>query len=145
MDLSPAGLALLKRDEGCSLTPYPDAAGHSIGYGHYIQPFEAYLLDGIDQAGADRLLVQDTTWAQTAINRLVKPSLNQNQFDALVDFVYNVGETAFKQSHLLVLLNDGDWPDAADELRKWTHSNGSVNQDLVARREAERDLFLATV
>jgi GH24 family phage-related lysozyme (muramidase) len=135
--LSAAGLALLKRAEACSFVPYPDAVGQSIGYGHFIQPHEDYLLDGIDQATADRLLRDDTLWAQVAVNRLVKTCLPQDLFDALVDVACAIGERSFKRSRLLVLLNQGQLPASADEMRAWSRASRRVDQALMECGENE--------
>jgi lysozyme len=71
----------------------------------------------------------------------VKRPLNQNQWDALVSFVYNVGAGNFISSTMLKLLNQGDYKGAAGEFPKWVHTNGQINPGLVRRRAAERALF----
>jgi lysozyme len=144
MNLSANGLDLLKREEGLLLKPYKDAGGYSIGYGHFIKPDEAALMQGIDQAKAEALLLSDIAWAVKAVNRYVTYSITQNQFDALVDFVYNEGETAFRKSLLLRLLNEGSLQAAADQFLRWKYSQGIVSQALVKRRAAEKTLFQTT-
>lgn len=147
--LSASGLALLKKAEALpggkpALKPYRDAGGWSIGYGHFIKPEESGvggLMSGIDEAKADALLVFDAAWATKAVNRYVTAPITKNQFDALVDFVYNEGETAFRKSTLLRLLNAGDLAAAAAEFPKWKYAQGKVSDALVARRAAERALF----
>jgi lysozyme len=141
VNLSAAGIAILKSEEGLSLKPYRDAGGYSIGYGHFIKPDESEFMVGIDQARADTLLIADVAWAVKAVNRYVTIALTQNQFDALVDFTYNVGETAFRRSTLLTLLNAGKLDAAADQFGRWNHANGVVNVALTARRAKEKALF----
>jgi len=141
VNVSDKGLTLLKIAESLSLTPYPDAGGYSIGWGHFIKPTEAYLMQGINLATADALLTADVAWAVKAVNRYVTQALIQNQFDALVSLVYNIGETAFRKSTLLKLLNQGKLIACANEFGKWIHSQGIVDPVLVRRRAAEKLLF----
>lgn len=68
--------------------------------------------------------------------------LSQNQFDALVSLVYNIGETAFSNSTLLKKLNAKDYQGAADQFPRWNKGGGQVLKGLVRRRADERDLFL---
>lgn len=148
--LSANGLALLKLEEGLpggkpALKPYPDAGGYSIGYGHFILPNEQYLMTGIQETTAETLLRADLAWASRAVNRYVTCSLTQNQFDALVSFVYNIGETAFRKSSLLKYLNQGRLIACAAEFPKWRHSQGVVSVPLVNRRAREKALFEAVV
>lgn len=144
MDLSDKGLALLKGKEGCRLVPYPDAGGESICYGHFLRPQDSWMRTNMNQELCEIILKHDCAWAVKAVNSMVLVPLNQNQFDALVDFVYNVGETHFRQSTLLRLLNEGKYREAAEQLPLWIFSNGSAVTALVDRRAAERALFLET-
>lgn len=140
--LSAAGLDRLKRIEGFSATAYPDANGHSIGYGHFIKAGEDYLLSAeLSDAQGSELLAQDVAWAERAVTAAVSAPLTQSQFDALVLFCYNVGETAFKSSTLVALLNAGDYQGAADQFPRWNRSEGQVNTALVARRAIEQQMF----
>ena len=104
MKISEKGISLIKIGEGLSLEPYHDAAGHiTIGYGHKILPHESFTK--INQAQAEGILKQDLSFAEKAVNSHVKNPLTQNEYDALVSFVFNVGETNFKNSTLLSALN----------------------------------------
>ena len=141
MIVSTKGLALLKIAESLSLMPYHDAGGYSIGWGHFIKPDESYLMKGINLATADALLAGDVAWAVKAINRYVTQALIQNQFDALVSLVYNIGETAFRKSTLLKYLNQGKMIQCANEFGKWIYSEGIVSPVLKKRRAAEKLLF----
>lgn len=131
--LSSQAVELIKSFEGFSATPYPDAGGFSIGYGHFIQAGEN-LLGPLSFDGALELLKKDVAVAQNAIDRYVEVALSQNQYDALTSFVYNVGSGNFRSSTLLKLLNYGDYQGAADQLLRWQHAE---------RRAQERDLFLS--
>lgn len=149
MQLSAQGEANTKAQEGLSLVSYPDAGGYSIGYGHFITPSDTQkygLVPGpnerIDQAFADQLFSDDKLKVENTINQNVTVVLSQNQFDALFDFVYNVGSGNFLKSTLLQYLNQGDYLDAANEFKKWTLSQGRINTNLVQRRTAEANLFM---
>jgi lysozyme len=96
----------------------------------------------IDYTKADSLLLEDLKRFESAIRQLVKVPLNQNQFDALVSFTFNVGEGAFKGSTLLKLLNAGNYNAAAAQFGKWVYAGKKVLPGLVARREAEYQLFI---
>lgn len=141
MEFSAQGYDVIKRFEGFSPSPYRDAQGWSIGYGHFILPGEN--LSWIDQAQADELLRKDAAIAVSAVNQMVKVPLSQNQFDALVSFVYNVGTGAFGSSTLLRLLNAGDYSGAASQFDRWNKSQNQVLTALVERRAKERELFTA--
>jgi GH24 family phage-related lysozyme (muramidase) len=73
----------------------------------------------------------------------VKETVNQNQFDALVDFTFNIGCGAFSSSTLLKKLNSGDHSGAAEEFLRWKFVKGVEVAGLLRRRKADRDLFLA--
>lgn len=137
--LSSYGRDLIKKFEGFSNVPYKDATGWSIGYGHYMgsSPTMRY----ITQEQGDALLANDTESAQSAVRSLVTVPLNQNQFDALVSLVYNIGAGAFGKSTLLRLLNAGDYEGAAKQFDVWKKSEGKTNPALVARRAYERQIF----
>jgi lysozyme len=137
MQLSAKGLALLKKSEGFRGHSYLDVAGiPTIGYGHRILPGETFR-DGIPEAQAAALLTHDVLQAEDAVKRLVKVELMQGQFDALVDFVYNLGARRLEASTLLRELNTGRYGAAADQLLRWDHAGASENAGLKARREAE--------
>lgn len=141
MNISQRGIDLIKNFEGFSPVPYRDAAGWSIGYGHYMGPNPT--LQNVDMQQADALLNQDSAWAVRAVQNGVTVPLSQDQFDALVSLVYNIGARAFANSTLLRKLNAGDYAGAAAQFDVWNKSSGSVNQSLVARRASERALFEA--
>lgn len=137
MKTSQAGFDLIKRSEGLRLQPYTDVADFlTIGYGHKVVPPATYE-HGITEQTADMILAEDVQTAEDAINRLVKVQLTQGQFDALVDFVFNLGSGRLENSTLLILLNAGDYDGAAQQLLRWEYGGGQIMAALKARREAE--------
>lgn len=143
MQISYNGIQFLKQWEGFKADAYKDTGGvWTIGYGTIRwngRPVEQGMK--MSEKEAELALQADLAWAQTAVNKLVKYPLTQNMFDALVSFVYNVGESAFSRSTLLRLLNQGQVADAAKQFERWKFDNGKVIQGLLNRREAERALF----
>jgi lysozyme len=91
------------------------------------------------------LLGQDLEGAERTVNEAVTVPLNQNQFDALVSFTFNVGNGAFRGSTLLKLLNQRQYDQVPTQLRRWVMDNGHVVQGLVNRREKEIALWNAPV
>ena len=141
MQLSAEGLELIKRSEGFRDHVYLDVAGLlTIGYGHLIKPNESFP-GGIDESQAAAMLAQDVQEAERAVDRLVKVALTQGQFDALVDFCFNLGAGRLAGSTLLRELNAGHFEAAAQQLLAWDHAAGEVNAGLKARRQAELKLW----
>lgn len=141
MHLSAAGLELLKASEGFRDRTYTDIAGfRTIGYGHRLGAGESYL-SGIDLAQGEKILACDVAAAEFAVERLVKVPLTQGQFDALVDFVFNLGSGRLASSSLLNYLNAGKYDAAAWQLLAWDHAGSRQIAALKARREAEFRLW----
>jgi len=141
MKLSAAGLELLKRSEGFRGRTYLDVNGFpTIGYGHRLLHPESFP-DGIDEAQAAEILVSDVRDAEQAVTRLVKVALTQGQFDALVDFCFNLGAGRLASSTLLKVLNGGRYEAAAEQLLRWDIAGDRENAGLKARREAELALW----
>ena len=141
MQISKAGLDLIKQFEGLYLKAYRCPAGvPTIGYGHTAG---VAMGQTITQQQADDYLRRDVRMFERAVERLVKVPLTQGQFDALVSFAFNLGEGALAQSTLLRLLNAGDYAGAAAQFDRWNKSGGRVLPGLVRRRAAERALFEA--
>lgn len=137
---SEKGLALTKRFEGLRLEAYQDQRGiWTIGYGHTGPDVHAGLR--ITEAEAEVLLNNDLSEAIAGANRLVTVPVTQNQFDALVDFTFNVGCSALARSTLLARVNAGDIAAAANEFLHWDHAGGHVVPGLLRRRQAEMELF----
>lgn len=141
MKTSQLGIDLIKNFEGCKLAAYKDIVGvPTIGYGSTLG---VKMGDVITQAQAEDLLVEDLAPVEIAINSLVKVPLNQNQFDALASFVFNLGRRSLELSTLLRLINRGQFKNAADEFDRWVRAGGVVSQGLVKRRAKEKMLFLS--
>jgi len=137
--INAAGLALVKAHEGLRLESYQDTSGiWTIGYGHAqgVKPG-----DCISVARAEQLLEADLMEAERAVGALVAVPLTDNQFSALVGFVFNVGEGAFARSTLLRKLNEGGYGLVPACLKSWIFDNGKVLQGLVKRRAAEAALW----
>jgi lysozyme len=138
--INAAGLAIVKKYEGCSLNAYQDPVGiWTIGYGH--TPSSAGAI--VTQAQADLLLADDLARFEVGVNDLVVRNLTPNQFSALVSFAFNVGLGALADSTLLALVNAGNFREAALQFVHWVYAGGSVFPGLVARRGAEGHLFSA--
>jgi lysozyme len=141
MHLSGAGLELMKRAEGFRSRTYTDIAGReTIGFGHMLLPAESYP-NGINVTQAEAILAADVGEAEEAVSRLVKVPLTQGQFDALVDFVFNLGSGRLATSTLLKDLNGGRYDAAAWQLLAWDHVGTQEVAGLKARREAEFHLW----
>lgn len=144
MNTSKAGLDLIKQFEGLRLKAYKCPANvWTIGYGHTSAAGQPAVKSGmsITEAQANKILASDLGQYEDAINNSVKVDLTQNQFDALVSFVYNVGIGAFQKSTLLKKLNAGQYDVVPGELMKWTKSGGKELPGLVRRRRAEAALW----
>ena len=143
------GLALIKEFEGCQLEAYLCPAGvPTIGYGH---TRSVELGQVISEAKADALLREDLVNAEAAVDRLVTAPINENQFSALVSFVFNIGASvalggepgAFDRSTLLSLLNaNAEMDIVANQLLRWNKAGDRELPGLTRRRQAERALFL---
>lgn len=145
MNTSQTGVNLIKGFEGKRLVAYDDGVGvWTIGYGtiKYPNGIRVKKGDTCTEPQAESYLKSDLVKFENAINRLVKVPLNQNQFDALSSFTYNLGETNLSKSTLLKKLNAKDYKGAADQFLVWNKAGGKVMNGLVRRREAERNLFL---
>jgi lysozyme len=139
--MSQDGLALLKSMEGLSLDAYPDGGGWSIGYGHHGK--DVFPGMQITQQRADDLLASDLERFETGVEQALTQAAHQEEFDAMVDFAYNVGLAAFRDSTLLAHVNAGRHAEAAAEFGKWVY--GDPNEPplpgLVKRREREAALY----
>lgn len=134
------GLTLIKEFEGLRLQAYQCPADiWTIGYGHTA---DVSANDVITEEDALFFLRQDVTESERAVNQLVHVPLTQNQFDALVSFVFNLGVGSFRTSTLLKKLNARDYDGAEQEFGRWVHAGGKTNSGLVRRRAAEIELFL---
>lgn len=160
MKMSREGIRTLIDSEGSVNTVYDDQAGlPTIGVGHLLTQSERtsgkiHLSDGsvidirkgkISQRSVERLLADDLIPREKIVSELVKVPLSQLQFDALVHFVFNVGNGAFRKSTLLKRLNRGDYDAVPDEIRKWNivtiGGKKQVSRGLANRREVECSMW----
>ena len=142
MQTSEKGFDLIRNYEGLQLAAYICPGGKlTIGYGHTGPD----VTDGrrIDAEEANELLGRDVERFERAVNELVTVPMTQGMFDALISFSFNLGAGSLKSSTLLKKLNADDREGAADEFLKWNKAKGKVLAGLTARRESERELFLA--
>ena len=141
--ISDKGIALIQRFEGLRLTAYPDPGTGgdpwTIGIGHTGGVQEG---DTCTEEQAQDWLRTDCETAEGCIDAHVEPELTQNQRDALISLIYNIGCGNFKGSSLLKLLNASDFVGAANQFGRWDRAAGRVMPGLQARREAETQLFL---
>ena len=140
MKTSQRSIDLIKQFEGLELMAYHCSAGvPTIGYGHTRDVSEG---DTCTKDEAEQILISDLQEFEGYVNDLVKIPLDQNQFDALVAWTFNLGPTNLKSSTLLVRLNDNNLGDVPHQLRRWNKAGGKVLDGLVRRREAEALLWL---
>lgn len=145
MTTSTTGINLISSFEDTKLQAYDDGVGvWTIGTGTTVYPNGKKVKEGdtCTLAQAKTYFAHDLKRFESSVNNLVKVPLSQNQFDALVSLVYNIGQTAFSKSTLLKKLNAKDYTGAADQFLVWNRAGGKVMKGLVRRREAERALFL---
>jgi lysozyme len=139
MRTSRTGIELIKAHEGLRLDAYICPAGvPTIGYGH---TYNVKIGERITAEQAERFLIDDLAVVEREINRYGF-DLTQNQFDALVSFVYNIGAGNFRSSTLLKRLkaNPND-PDIANQFKRWVYGGGKVLPGLVRRRNEEAKLY----
>ena len=143
-------LAIIRRFEGFRAAPYFCPAGvPTIGYGstRYEDGTKVTMQDApINRGRADQIMKATLASEYApAVNRYVTVPLNQNQFDALVDFAYNCGAQNLRNSTLLRKLNNRDYGGAANEFTRWVYADGVILQGLVRRRTDEKILFETAV
>lgn len=132
-------ISLVKEFEGLRLTAYQDSVGvWTIGWGHtmWVRPGQAATPEQ-----AEELLRQDLDQAYHALFSLTPVALNQNQRDALVSFIFNVGAHAYANSHLRWCIMNAQFRQAANEFLRWDHAGGRMLAGLLRRRKAEAELF----
>ena len=139
MKISQEGISLIKKFEGCELTAYQCSAGvWTIGYGHTKGIEEGME---ITQQEAEDMLVEELHEYENYINDNVTAPLSQNQFDAMVSWVYNLGPANLKSSTLLKVLNAGKYDEVPFQMKRWNKAGGVTLDGLIRRREAESLLF----
>lgn len=143
---SQEGINLIKSHEGLKLKAYLCPANvWTIGYGHTRTVKQGGLI--ITEKQAEDLLRSDLEISEASVNyKLKNTEINQNQFDALVSFVFNVGAGAFAKSTLLKkLLSNWTEDEIRHEFSRWNKGGGRVLPGLVKRRQDEADLFFKPV
>ena len=141
MRTSDEGISLIRHFEGCSLGAYLCPAGvWTIGYGHTRSVKQG---DVIDQEQAEALLIEDLEEFEGYVNSMVEVALKQNEFDALVSWVFNLGPGNFKESTLLNRVNYGPMSDVPYQIKRWNKAGGKELAGLTKRRAKERELCLA--
>ena len=136
MKTSSKGLYALEQREGTRFTAYKDTKGiWTIGVGHT----GPEVVEGLKWTSAqvDFALAKDVLWAEEAVNE-VNSILTQNQFDALVSFVFNVGATAFAKSTMKRMLDAGKFDEAALQFNRWV-----IPKEITGRRMSEKAQFLS--
>lgn len=144
MEYSKTGLQLTESFESCRLSAYQDSGGKwTIGWGttYYPNGKPVQCGDTITQLQADSYIIQKYDDISYFLNRLLLVPVTQQEFDALCDFIYNVGTENFAHSSLLRYINSSNFTEAANEFDKWDHVNGSVVAGLLRRRQAETQEF----
>lgn len=152
-------LDLLKAVEGVRFEPYDDQTGNkinkwcpgaTIGCGHLISRHDwPKFAGGISESFADELLLKDLGPAMAAVRENVIIALNQQQFDALVMFVFNIGVGAFAKSSAVKMINDPravtKYPTLQSAWKAFNRSQGEVNKGLVNRRACECNVWFKGV
>ena len=139
MKLSLEGVELIKKFEGCELTAYRCSANVlTIAYGRIKEVKEG---DTCTQEQAEEWLTEELLEYESYVNDMVEVSLLQNQFDALVSWVYNLGPSNLKSSTLLKVLNSGEYKSVPEQIKRWNKAGGKVLEGLTRRRQAEALLF----
>lgn len=148
MKLNNEGYKLITKHEGLVLKPYLcPAKVPTIGYGntYYENGTKVTLLDKpITKERAFEMFKEIADRFAKAVSQSVTSNVNQNQFNALVSFAYNVGVANFKKSTLLKLVNANPGnPQIKNEFMKWTKANGVVLGGLVKRRTDESNIYFS--
>ena len=139
MKISDEGIQLIKKFEGCKLEAYQDAVGiWTIAYGRIKEVKEG---DTCSQEQAEEWLHEELHEYQSYIEDMVEVSLLQNQFDALVSWVYNLGPSNLKSSTLLKVLNSGEYKNVPEQIKRWNKAGGKVLEGFTRRRNAEALFF----
>jgi len=142
MKTGPAGLDLIKRNEGCRLTAYQDVVGVlTIGYGdtQNVQPGLRITQQEAEGRLADRL---EREFEPGVLAAIAGAPTTQNQFDAMVSLAYNIGVGAFKRSTVARMHKAGDHSAAAGAFGLWNKAGGRILAGLTRRRKEEAELYL---
>lgn len=139
MKQSAKGRGLTQAREGLRLEAYKDGGGvWTIGYGH-TRGVKSGQTCTAEQAEAWYL--SDVQSAEHDVELYVTVPLNQGQFDALVDWTFNLGGERLRKSTMLRRINDKDFDAALKEMLRWKYDNGVEVKGLLLRRQEEVKLW----
>jgi lysozyme len=150
MHISQEGVTLIKHYEGCPKDADGNAVAYrcpankpTIGYGSLKLKDGTPVEDNmtITMEEAEELLAHELKEYEGYINNIVTVPLKQNEFDALVSWVFNLGPSNLKSSTMLKVLNAGKYQEVPEQIKRWNKVNGKVNEGLVKRRKSEALLF----
>lgn len=142
MNASQQGIDLIKEFEGFRAETYKDSGGiETIGYGHALKPNESFVR--ISEQDAENLLKQDIYIAERYVNNNFGKKIRyQNEFDALVSFIFNIGQGAFNKSSVNTYIRLDEFKIAMTWWAKWVRDGrGEIMPGLVTRRKKEIRLF----
>ena len=145
MNITEAGLALIREAEGLRTRAYRDSTGiWTIGYGHTSAAGAPQVVAGLEIAPdeADVILARDVAMFARGVAAAVTAPLTDDQFSALVSFAYNVGLGNFRSSSVLTAVNARDFDAVPRRLALWVKAGGKTLGGLVKRRAAEAALFV---
>lgn len=138
--VSQRGIDFIKRFEGFKPMAYRDVGGiWTVGYGHTGPDVTEALI--ITEATAGQLLEADVRKFEICVENALHRPVNQEQFDALVSFAFNVGCDAFKKSTMLRHINAGNHDAVVAEFARWNKVGDREIEGLTRRRRAEADLY----
>ena len=148
MQVSENCLKIIKEFEGFSHKSYY-ATDHekkmgicTIGYGTTVLENKVIPIGKkITEKEAENYLKKDVDDIYLKLHSYIKVDINQNQLDAIVSLVYNIGINAFKKSTLLKKLNNKDFEGAAEQFERWVYQDGKILKGLVERRKKEKEIF----
>lgn len=144
MQVSPDGLALIRRNEGCELVAYLDTLAKppvwTIGYGDTLGVYEGKT---ITQAQADAALIDrlENEFVPGVLRALDGAPVTQNQLDAMASLAWNIGVHAFAGSTVARMHRAGNYQAAAEAFSLWNKAGGVVLKGLTRRRQEEADLY----
>ena len=147
MKTSQRGLELIKAYEGVRFKPYRDCVGlYTVGVGHLIGD-GTVLPDSWNRTFSieevNELLVADVRKFELGVARYVNVELSQNQYDAIIDFCFNLGLGTFQRSSVRQAINRRDKAGVVRNLLKYNKAGGKIIPQLDRRRKAEAQLFLS--
>jgi len=139
MKIGEKGLEIIKHFEQLFLEAYKCPAGvWTIGWGSIKNVHEGMV---ITEEAAIARLKEDVKDAENGVNRYVKVDLNQDQFDAIVSWTFNLGSGNLSSSTMLKRINAKEWHDVPHQIKRWNKAAGKVLKGLVRRRNAEALLW----